>query len=141
MPPVIAKTVNKYEKDVPIDVKGEVTGDTFKGKFKFRTRLSHRDRATQDILRREYLGPQPVGAIASARAAQQALIFSELDVRIIEAPSWWTTASNGQDLFDDDVVATIYDAAIGAEKEAKEALLADAEAKKTDLETDPPAQP
>lgn len=141
MPPITPKSVKKYEKEVPIDVKGEVTGDTFKGKFRFRTRLSHKDRATQDILRREYLGPQPVGAVASQRAAQQALIFSELDVRIVEAPSWWLTASNGQDLFDDDVVAAIYDAAIGAEKEEKQALLADAEEKKADLESDPPITP
>src|SRR3954464_14974506 len=111
MPPVTIKTITKYEKEVPIDVVGERTGDTFKGKFKFRTRLSHRDRMNIDILRRQYLGAQPEGAVASPRATQQAMIFSELDIRCIEAPSWWTTASNGQDLYDDDVVGAVFDAA------------------------------
>lgn len=61
------------------------------------------------------MGGAPEGA--SERARSIAEIFSQLTVRITDAPSWWRNSDNGMDLSDDKVVAEIYEAAIKAEQD------------------------
>jgi hypothetical protein len=123
--------ITKYESSFTISSTGDVSGDTYKGVFKVKTRLSHRDQLNRDRIRRDLLGSNPEGV--GARAASIAEIFSQLAVRIVDAPSWWTNTDNGMDLSDDNVVAEVYEASIKAEadevervrkkgEEAKEAL-------------------
>lgn len=117
-------TVQKFESSVVVDAVGEVTGETFTGKFIFRTRLSHKERMLIDIARRQLLGPQPEGAVPAPRAMQTAQIFANLQYRIVDAPSWWNNANNGTELADDDVVSAVYDAAIGEEAKLVESIKA-----------------
>jgi len=117
---------SKYSATITIDVVGDTTGDKFPGVFKVKTRLSFRDALERDKIRRSLLGDNPEGA--SIRAANIADIFSELSVRIIDAPSWWVNADNGLALEDDNVIREI------AEQTAKAAAEAlDAIAKKGDV--------
>ncbi len=114
-----------------IDVVGTTTGDRKVGKFTAKKRLSFRDQLTRDNLRRQLLGPavgQPL-----PRALSAANVFSELGVRIVEAPSWWTDNDGGMDLEDDEVVAAVYEKAMEAEEEALKALKKDAEKATDDI--------
>jgi len=116
---------NPNHESFTIDVTGEQTGDRKVGKFTVKKRLSFRDQLTRDNLRRSLLGPavgQPL-----PRALSAANIFSELGVRIVEAPSWWNDNDNGMDLEDDKVVAAVYDKTMEVEEKALKALSKEAE--------------
>ena len=89
-----------------ISVEGEQTGETFRGKFVAKLRLTHREQLIQDRQRRTLLGDKPEHA--SIRCLNQAEIFSELATRIVDAPSWWKDSDGGLELVDDDVVGAVY---------------------------------
>jgi hypothetical protein len=113
----MATTIKKYESSVSINATGELTGESFIGKFTFRTRLSHKDRLQIDTIRRQLLGAQPEGAQPSPRAESSAQIFANLQVRVVDAPSWWVNSNGGMDLSDDDVVSSVFDSAIKVEQD------------------------
>jgi len=121
----------KYEASFSVNVTGETTGEVFPGVFKVKTRLSHRDALNRDQIRRSLLGPNPAGA--SPRAESIADIFSELGVRIVDAPSWWVNSDGGMELSDDAVVAEVYKQAMAAAQVANDELKAKGEAAKKDL--------
>ena len=89
-----------------VDLTGESSGDNYKGKFSSKLLLSHREQLFQDRERRRLLGENPEQA--SVRAMNQAQVFSELRIRLVETPSWWKDSDGGLDLVDDDVVAGVY---------------------------------
>jgi hypothetical protein len=123
----------KYQTDFVIREKGETTGEVFTGKFVVKTRLSHRDRLNMDVLRRQLLGPIPQGSMPSERALNSSEIFSQLSVRIVEAPSWWTSADNGIGLDDDSVVSAVYQKAVQAEADALKEVIGEGEQGKTEV--------
>lgn len=123
---------NKYEVSFTISVQGENPEDLFTGVFKVKTRLSHRDSLTRDQVRRSLLGPNPDGA--SPRAESTADVFSELAVRIVDAPSWWVGADNGMALMDDAPVSEVYKRTMESVAEALEATKKKGETAKTDLQ-------
>lgn len=101
-----------------INLDGDVTGEKWHGKFTVKTRLSHSDHLLIDSLRRKYLGANPESA--SPRALSTAQAFSELAVRIVEAPPWWI--NNGMDLADDNLITEVYESAVKAENDAIEEI-------------------
>lgn len=103
-----------------VSVKGEITGEDFKGVFKALPRLSHRDNLRRDQLRRDLLGAKPEDA--SADATNVSAVFSKIWVHVVEAPSWWKDAKNGLDLLDETPVAAVYDNVARIEREAIEAV-------------------
>lgn len=116
-----------------INVVGDTTQEQWVGLFKVKTRLSHRDHLNRDRIRREMLGPNPQGV--SPRADSIAEIFSQLSVRIVDAPSWWKDQGGGMDLADDNVVAKVYDEAMKAEADLAKSLKEKADLAKKALET------
>jgi hypothetical protein len=117
---------------------GEVSGRTLTGKFTVKKRLSFRDQLVRDNLRRELLGPAKGEPLE--RAVNAADVFSELQVRIVDAPSWWTGADNGLGLEDDAVVGAVYRETMKIAIEANAALKAEADKAEADLKTDVAAQ-
>lgn len=103
-----------------INVTGETTGETFKGVFKVKTRLSHRDTLLQDQMRRDLLGPK--AEAAGQAAVANSLIFSKIWAHLIEAPSWWKDSGNGVDLFDEKPVVAVFDQIVKLEKDAIESV-------------------
>jgi len=103
-----------------ISVVGNVTGETFKGKFSAKPHLSFRDELLQDKIRRELLGPDAEHASEAAKI--QSFMFSQLAVRIVDAPGWWKDNGNGLDLVDDNVIAEVYQEVMRIEKEALKEL-------------------
>lgn len=114
-----------------INITGESTGEVFKGTFKAKVRLSHRDELRRDELRRKLLGPTPDAA--SKRAQNQAELIADLSVRLTETPKWWSTVDGGLDLEDDNVLIGIWEECTRLEKEAIERVLKEAEDAKIKL--------
>lgn len=122
---------SKYESSFTVSVTGDESGEKWNGVFKVKTRLSHRDALVRDQLLRDFIGKQP--GEPSQLARDLATIFSELGARVLDAPSWWTSAGNGLDLEDTNVILEVYSKAIEAEKAAKEELKGKAEESKASL--------
>jgi hypothetical protein len=123
---------NKYTSEFNVSCKGEVTGEMFIGKFTVKTRLSHFDQLKRDEARRSLLGPSPVGQKPNEQAMITAEVFSQLAIRIVQAPSWWTDSNNGIDMMDSDPVTKVYETTMTAVKEEEDRLKA--EAKKAEEE-------
>lgn len=131
--------IEKYEAQFSVNSVGETTGDSYRGLFRVRCRLSHRDHLNRDRLRRDLIGTSPEAASDRARSIGE--IFSQLSVRVIEAPSWWTNSENGLGLADDNVVAEIYQEALKAEADEVAKVTKKGEEAKADLKTDVKADP
>jgi hypothetical protein len=112
--------VNTDTVQFTVSVTGDTSGEKWYGLFKVKTRLSHRDQLQRDKVRRELLGTD--GANASVRARDQAEIFSQLAVRVVDAPSWWRDNGNGLDLADDNLISEVYSASVKAEVDSLEAI-------------------
>ena len=117
-----------------INVVGETTGETFRGNFKAKPRLSHRDTLLQDQMRRDLLGPKPTDAGQAAIASS--LVFSKIWIHLTEAPTFWKEAGNGVDFLDEAPVVAVYDNIVRIEKEAIEAIKKDGEKAAADLKVD-----
>ena len=101
-----------------INVVGDSTGETQTGKFIAKKRLSFNDQMARDNYRRQMLGDAK--GEPTPRANSMATIFSELIVRLTEAPSWWVDADEGRNLEDENVIVEVYDRCIKIESDAKE---------------------
>lgn len=117
-----------------ISVVGEVSGETFRGEFRALKFLTHRQQLLLDQKRRELLGAN--AEFSSARARNQAEIFSQLFVRLSEAPKWWIESGNGMDLVDDNIMVEVFNAAMKVEEEAINAVKKKAEEAKEALKKD-----
>lgn len=109
-----------------LHVVGETTDLTWKGEFRAKKRLSHRDQLLKDQVRRELLGGQ--AGQPTERALSTSMILSELRVRLTKFPAWWTETGLGLDLDDDNVIGEMYDKALSIEQEAIDAKKKKAEA-------------
>jgi len=119
--------------DLPfaIHVVGESTGNTWTGDFRAKTALSRRDIITRDKIRREMLGSG--GGEVEQHAADLAMAYSELKIRITEAPEWFTSADYGLDMLDEAPMAAIYQKAIKIFTDETERKLKAAKAKSDEL--------
>lgn len=104
---------------------GDVTGETWDGKFRVKVALSHGDHLDQDRIRRELLGD--ARGIPSVRAERTAEFISQCVVRIMEAPSWWTGSTDatgypGRAFEDDNLLSEIFSAVMSVDIRVKRAL-------------------
>lgn len=113
-----------------VNVTGANTGEEYKGVFKAKPRLTHRDALRRDQLRRELLG---TGENAGVAAVNIADIFSKIWVHVTDAPSWWKDAGSGLDLTDEEPIVEVYEAVVKMEKEAIEAVKKQAESAQKEL--------
>jgi hypothetical protein len=106
--------------NIPIEfsvtVEGETTGETFKGVFKARPRLSHSLTLLRDQFRRDLIGTKSEGA--SQEAINVATVFSKIWAHVVDAPSWWKESGKGLELLDESVIAAIYENVLRIEREA-----------------------
>lgn len=131
----MAVGVNTAKFNISLD--GDSTGEKWIGEFTVKTRLSHRDQMRRDQFRRELLGDARPD-MASPRALNQASIFSDLQVRIVDAPKWWLEAANGLDLLDDNVVGEVYSKALEEESKVLQAIKKEGEEAVKDLKENKP---
>lgn len=105
---------------------GEVTGKPYSGSFKVKTITTQRDLFRIDEIRRQILGSNPNGAAPAIY--QDAIIMAQLNIKIIEAPSWWTDSEYGQDLEDSNIIGEIYSLLVKAENERRDQLQSEVKA-------------
>ena len=105
---------------------GKVTGEKWIGDFVVKKHLSLRDFLTRDKLRKEYLGDKPEDS--NFDAVNIAVAFSELGVRIIDAPPWWAASNGGLELLDGNVVMAILTQAMKIEEDAIKVVKKEGEA-------------
>jgi hypothetical protein len=117
--------------DFVVQLVGDTTGTDWTGKFTAKKRLSFNDQLRRDLLRRQMLGTAE--AKPSDRAASMADVFSELMVRLVTSPSWWTDNDEGRELSDENVIVEVYKKALEVEQKALEALQKKATEAKEDL--------
>lgn len=124
--------INIKAEEFAVKCVGEITGEQWFGTFKVRPVLPHGLQLEQDRLRREFLGVHPDAA--SPRALNQAQIFSNLQVSIIEAPPWWEKSGNGLALVDDEVVKAVSEGVNKIQNDFYASLKKKQDAAKADLE-------
>lgn len=106
--------------EVAINVDGDVTGEKYRGVFKIRPRLSHRDTLLRDQFRRDLLGKD--AEMADANAVNIAEVFSKIWAHTVDAPIFWKDSNRGLELLDESPVVEIYKAIVAKEKEFVDAL-------------------
>lgn len=111
---------------------GILTKEQWVGKFKAKVRLSFRDQLRKDQIKCELLGNSSKDLISSD-ALNQAIVFSDLAVRLVETPSWWKEKGNGLDLEDANVVNKVYEKALEVEKKQNEEAVKEAEKAKDEM--------
>ncbi len=121
-------------KSFTVDVKGSVTGETYKGLFKVKPLLSHKDKLRRDEIRRSLLGEKATDA--SENAQTMASIFSKIYIHVIDAPSWWTNADNGSDLLDEEPVQQVLTEILKIESDQIESVKKQGEEAKKVLATE-----
>ena len=118
-------------KSFSVDVEGSMTKNSYKGVFKIRPLLSHRDKLRRDELKRQLIGATPDGTgVAALRTAE---IFSKIWVHLTESPSWWRDAGNGLDLIDEEPVVAVIDKIVEMEQEVMGGISKEGEEAKKEL--------
>jgi hypothetical protein len=107
-----------------INIKGEDSGDPYRGKFRVLTLLTRRDQFAADEVRRRILGI--MAETAPPSLITEAYMIGQLQVRIIEGPDWWMSSEGGELLPDKNVVVELFKECMKAEEERKEKLKTDA---------------
>lgn len=116
-------------KSVTVSVTGDLTKELYRGEFSFKTMLSHSDRFSIARKQKELLGSNKLDDLPVV-LQQKAVILSELSVRVVGAPQWWSP----DDLIDDNLIVKIFEEAVDAENEQVKKLLGDGDKAKKDLE-------
>lgn len=114
-----------------IKVIGETTGQEYTGTFKIRPVLTQAEQLTRDSIMRDLLGGR--ASDATPRAASQAMLLAEIRVRSIETPMFWREASDGLNLYDESVMAAVYDKIQETEKNWRQEIKKKAEEAKAEL--------
>ena len=114
-----------------IDLEGDVTGHRYEGTFKSKPILTHAEQLARDIVTRDLLGPNPKDG--SIRAVSQASIIAEIRVRCVATPSGWKDARDGLGLYDENVIAVVYDKILEIDAKWKADVKAKAEEAKVKL--------
>lgn len=104
-----------------VNVIGTESGNPYTGTFKVRTLLTQRQLAVADEVRRDIIGPNPLGVLPSV--ATNAFVSGQLSVRVLESPDWFKNGGvGGIDLPDFNVTQEVFAQAIKAEEARKKAL-------------------
>lgn len=88
-----------------VKVTGDVSSEEFEGAFEAKVKLSTRELLREDEIYRNVLGQNPnsAGALAAALASQ----IAYLSVRVSKAPAWFTSAGNGLEFKDSNVLEAV----------------------------------
>lgn len=103
-------------------LEGDIQG-TYAGSFRFKCYLSPLQQIAANREFREIMGPNPT--FASEHESFLAYALTQLKYRIVTAPPFWNSqspASLSGDIADENIIAAVLDAALGAEIKYKSQL-------------------
>jgi len=92
---------------------GEMTAQSYFGMFKTKCVLSIAEEIEADRLYREHLGDNLL--YASQKAKELAFAISQLSVRVVEAPYFWTDLKNGENCLDKNIVFDLFTKSLEAQ--------------------------
>jgi hypothetical protein len=87
----------EHIRSIFLDTKGEVTGSRFLGDFKVKVVLSNSERLAEARLYKNFL---PNDQSVSPRDRADAIVLSELAVKVIDGPDWWKESDSGKNMVD-----------------------------------------
>lgn len=99
--------------------KGESTEQKYEGAFKVKCLLTNAEKVNIGLRLDSYNGGSKT--VAAGVAILNATL-AELDVRVIEAPSFWKDSDNGRELMDTNIVYEVFAKANEAEADFKKRL-------------------
>jgi hypothetical protein len=114
-----------------IDITGEITGKQYYGTFKVKPILTHAEQIQRDIFMRDILGPGSESAAATAK--ENALVFADLRVRVLDAPAFWQESRFGLDLYDGEIIGKIWEKTREAENSFRKSIKDKAEEAKKEI--------
>jgi hypothetical protein len=95
----------KNETTFTMDVTAE-SGEKYVGTVRIRNRLSQSQRLQLDSIRRELLGPNPLGATNDV--LMSSLVIATVRTHVLEGPQWYEKSNNGLDLLDEEPLMFIF---------------------------------
>ena len=107
-----------------VSVQGESTGLAFVGSFTVKLLLTKTENFMADEKRRILLGAYPENALEELKL--DALMLSQLHVRVVSAPQWWTDSENGTKMLDSNVVFEVFKSTTDKVQEFREKRKAEA---------------
>lgn len=105
-----------------LKAEGAIAG-TYTGLFKFKCFLTPMERIRAGREYRDILGPHL--SLASEQESLTAWSLTQLKYRVLQSPPFWSSQNSGDidgNIADEDIIAKILDAAIGAEIKYKKIL-------------------
>lgn len=118
----------RTESTFSINIKGDDSGDSYKGKFRVLTLMSRRDVFAADEIRRRIIGL--MGDMAPPALVTEAFMIGQLQIRIVEAPQWWEDSEGGEILADKNLIIELFKECMKAEEDRRSKLKTDSEAAK-----------
>ena len=91
--------------DFSVDVKGELTGNSYVGPFVAKTKLSVRETLRQDELYRAVLGVNSQDASPASKSVASAISY--LSTHLVSSPDWWKALEGGMKCEDINLLAEI----------------------------------
>jgi len=114
----------KQERSFDFKEVGTITSEEYAGTFTVRCILNIGQKHAIELEKSRLLADQrnPTNGLISISIA-----LAELHGRIIESPSWWKDSNNGIDIFDEEVIYSIFDKCMELEEQWKTELKAKGE--------------
>lgn len=106
---------NEKHEAFEVNLVGNISGQTWIGKFRAKPCLTWRDRINIDRTYRELVGG--TGNTDDVGVAAMAKIVSQLSFRLTETPQWWKEAQGGLDLIDSNVIEEVFQKAKDIEEQ------------------------
>lgn len=112
-----------------IDIEGE--SKRYQGLFEMKLKLSWRELAREDEVRRAILGVNSSEASPEMDGVARAAAY--LSVRLTDTPTWWKEGGNGLELNDLNVLPAVHEAAVKAANDEHARVKAEADKAKGSL--------
>jgi hypothetical protein len=121
----------KTEASFQASIIGDTSNSPYVGSFTVRTVLTRRDQFLADQIRREVVGPQQGTVLPSL--VDESFMYSQVRVRVVKAPDWYTNSYYGLDLVDSNVMPYLFKECTRVAAEAEEERQKEVEAAKKSL--------
>lgn len=122
---------DKNAQEFSFSFDSKLDGKNYAGKFKVKIRLSHREQLAIDQRRRQILGNDPNNAAPLMN--QYAFAIASLQVRCLEAPSWFRDNGYGLDLEDTELLMAVFNEVYEREEAYRKELSDAADAARASL--------
>src|ERR1700722_18200529 len=101
-------SLSVQEVEFLFETTGDLTGESYVGKFSARPILTFLQKSVADLERRNFLGNPQINESVDENTAATAFILSQLKVRLVKGPTWYQETNFLKDLLDENVAIELY---------------------------------